>query len=921
MVHARTLLALAAFALPACQEDPYAGDKSGWTITDPGTGTASSGIVSPTWAGVRRVYADGAVTTMLGPTERWGKSLVRFQATDDVRFFHVNPEVGLLYDGTTRIGATNPPILLLPPALKDGMKWQILGTMGQALGTFTVEAKGAQPTLFGTLPVWRVTQKNEVTMNAFWTEYAEGRGAIAADDRQVVAAVIPLEPRAALELRSRTALTALGDGKPVAEDFSASTLSLIQPESGAGTLRVGGMIAWYMNTSGVGSYVRSPAVLCAQLSGGAITNVELNSYTSGTTGSEAPCGDASASVIHEGQVISQGVDGLGKLEASLGAPFVDADGMVRGIGAVTDSYYDKIWIRAQLDMMTWNTDFAVRSRTSGSLDLPWRQEGAVTHILGGAVQTSDAIGFVAHMGDRLFHARSDADGFSALRFVATVPGARLSARLDGTSRRHLFNGADGTVDELTITSDGATLTRVADLDLPEGHELVGALPDGANQLLVFTVQGRGDFVGGSREPEMGNLHAWTAALPAPPSNPAEYEGPSAAELNIVAMPTGPDVQVCWPSGTAELTGWTLGGHAARAIPARSDGSCVLLLRDQTLPFDPAALDAWLVEGPVPGVGRVAIAQHPDRALTVKTTPEAQGPLVALGGVGFTSKSLHYGPALTPVGAPPAAIAIASTPLGGQFPDLAGLGIWWAFKGFDCGTIPNCTQIKRWGAEYLEMNVPSSTMGAQLAGGGVILQGSANAFGMGQDSGLLLGDGTLKPLDNVPGGVTYYYGGKSDGTACGISLVALGNSMYRSDLFCRDPDGTLRVTQLDSTIPDITSVNTAWWAGPGGFYAPSAATQSLWYIDPTALTATAIALPVAVTNNFGFEPAWSASGELFLLIAGGESILQVKDGVVTSIAVPAEWRPPGTISLVVGPDLLILTTTGEGPHSILRLARP
>src|SRR6185369_2594107 len=104
-------------------------------------------------------------------------------------------------------------------------------------------------------------------------------------------------------------------------------------------------------------------------------------------------------------------------------------------------------------------------------------------------------------------------------------------------------------------------------------ELVGAVPDESGQLLVMTIAGREDFPPGlvTTMPKMGDVYAWHTPIAAAA---ADSEGPNSAELNIVAIPTGRDMEVCWPAGgTADTAGWKLGGQPARAVASRSDSSC------------------------------------------------------------------------------------------------------------------------------------------------------------------------------------------------------------------------------------------------------------------------------------------------------------------------------------------------------------
>ncbi|MBI2395048.1 MAG: hypothetical protein HYV09_36090 [Deltaproteobacteria bacterium] len=237
--------ALAVIVTVACGAD---GDRERdqFRLTSPGTGAASSGELVPTWPGTRRHFAAGA-TSAIGYRELGGRTVVRFATSDDFRFFRAS-DAGFFYDGNARAGQFAHSLLLLPKTVRDGTKWQVLGTQGDALAELEVSARGEQETLFGKLPVWHVVQRNLVTKRAFETDYAEGRGPVYAD-ALLAAAVVPLEARLPRKNRARIALNAIGDGQPIARQFWAKRVSMIHPPSGPATLRVDGLYTWFSKTA------------------------------------------------------------------------------------------------------------------------------------------------------------------------------------------------------------------------------------------------------------------------------------------------------------------------------------------------------------------------------------------------------------------------------------------------------------------------------------------------------------------------------------------------------------------------------------------------------------------------------------------------------------------------------------------------
>src|SRR5262249_27471080 len=160
----------------------------------------------------------------------------------EVRYFRES-SAGTLYEGTTRVHS-GVPILLLPPAVRDGMQWQQLGTKGQGLGTFDVRAIGERATALGRGPAWVGARTNKVTTNRFTTIYVEGIGVVGGDNQKLISGRLPRQARPARPLDVPIPLMPVGDG-PIQKQFWADHATVILPPSGAGVLRVAGQFTHY----------------------------------------------------------------------------------------------------------------------------------------------------------------------------------------------------------------------------------------------------------------------------------------------------------------------------------------------------------------------------------------------------------------------------------------------------------------------------------------------------------------------------------------------------------------------------------------------------------------------------------------------------------------------------------------------------
>lgn len=181
-------------------------------------------------------------------------------------------------------------------------------------------------------------------------------------------------------------------------------------------------------------------------------------------------------------------------------------------------------------------------------------------------------------------------------------------KLDG---RAFFDvSPDGRLAELKVEDGLIERVVIADLDVPDGHLVEGALVI-EDHILVVTNSG---FTGVDAmieddvrlntgiPPELGDHHFFVAKLPSG-TTPGEH-----AAASVWVEPQQADMLVCWDPafGEASLDGWMLGGYPAAAVRVGPRGECVLLIRGPESRGDRYSEGAFRVEGRVPGAGEVMI---------------------------------------------------------------------------------------------------------------------------------------------------------------------------------------------------------------------------------------------------------------------------------------------------------------------------
>lgn len=170
----------------------------------------------------------------------------------------------------------------------------------------------------------------------------------------------------------------------------------------------------------------------------------------------------------------------------------------------------------------------------------------------------------------------------------------------------------GRVEKVTLGDSNLELDLLDDLQAPPGEFVTAAFIHG-QKLIAFTQR---EFTGVdhwyqdvgldySVQTDFGQVMMYEADLPSTSQTrtPARLWG-------VIASRSGRDALVCWAEPASDTSqDWTLGGLPAQATLS-ADGHCVILARDRSGGAETHT--DWLVEGSLPGGGRVLIAGLRDR---------------------------------------------------------------------------------------------------------------------------------------------------------------------------------------------------------------------------------------------------------------------------------------------------------------------
>lgn len=336
---------------------------------------------------------------------------------------------------------------------------------------------------------------------------------------------------------------------------------------------------------------------------------------------------------------------------------------------------------------------------------------------------------------------------------------------------------DGLVERLRVDDEGLGLDPVAQLALPAGEQAHSAFlsPEGdATVLLVATLAPDGRDALGARV-KVNLYRSKESVTPQATTRPSPANG-----VWAVTAGTNFDALVCWSGGGAPaLSGWTLGGEPAQAVvPIEVGGPCVLVFRAGGQGASLPETKYWMVEGPIPGQGRVMVRTRlsPNLGLTSSTVPPQ---LAALSGGGFASGRKLFGPGGVVLGVPTQ--QLASEHPQGTVPDAAGHGLW----AMELDPIEaNQRHLFLIGPRSFKRTMPKGSAGIAFPseGGGVVIGVTPEAQPNTLRFQYVAPDGTVTDLPAPKTPEETYRGRLADGTLCG----EIRGAPMRA--FCRAPSG-------------------------------------------------------------------------------------------------------------------------------------
>lgn len=703
----RAVLLALTIALCACGDDSPGGGGDGpiFRVLDPGVGDPNGEDLWPMAVGMRRNDSVVAGISHAGG----GLDLYRFvQPPTPTRVPGVsNPPStswysdtahGLGYHGSTAVGFVRRPMLLVPDEVRVGMAWET--TLDEDLVRFEVVERNLVATVWGERVVWTIRQFI-VDSGALDTEWRWVEG-VGPDGAEV--GVLPHDPQTGID--ADTGALAAGE----AVQGSDGGPFLVQgPTDGYAHASV---VAGAGGAAQVHLQPRPPEVispgLCLRLLGDAVSVIGFDSLTLGDV-AEGACPslpwriDPSQSVAGSHAALAVLADdgvhwarggSAGTVEQTdYGTTFranyfstLDLDGRV----ATLSHEVSRAGVRranfATLDSDETTTPVVMRW---ASVDQVRMGHPALFGDLGPArtvplrVDPTAGAPLVLSTGAGVWLASTfDGRAIGAADLAFFLPG-NAHYRLDRQGRQVLVTSPDGLVHRIDARDGSLTLTRVAQLDVVLGDSLVAAFQlelDGDVAVLTATANVSCSVVGCDREHRLQRVPAIAQPDRPPPS------------ASVSSTLDGLDAFVCWPRAfgpPSMASGWTLGGRAPVAVVEEPEaaGSCVLLVRDVSETPDLSRPDAFLVEGTVPGVGRVTIAhamsgEGPQHEIDSFSNVSDQPPSVALVPYaptgGFVSNTARYGRSGVLVSQADNRVSDDLEPQYRPVQDLTGRGLW----GFD-----------------------------------------------------------------------------------------------------------------------------------------------------------------------------------------------------------------------------------------------
>ncbi|MCB9787964.1 MAG: hypothetical protein H6744_14865 [Deltaproteobacteria bacterium] len=707
------LLTACAVALHACAGGGAASDGEGADLwLDEGTGEASLSPLEPLLAGARRT--DGLNMGVFdAEVERSGKRLLRYQLDahaplpDRRTLLLARGERGVELWRDDARGWLDEPYTLVPDAARVGLRWRVRSGGAPRLELEVTERRVEQTTL-GERPVWTIRETGLEDGHVIERRYAEGLGLVeVTGDAPLTHSSFAVPESGLAPPRRPTLAPSTLEPLPVEArlvgNLRPTSLSLVR-SAGASLARV--ILKGWRGCDDDANEDRCPVELCFRTDGASLTHEgnfsNRDTYLQGPLcvrqgidGTSQLAVDGSGALVTGGDIywVPRWRDGSAASGASAFPPAIFADPETlkpRLLAALSDG-------ANRLASVAWSA--YPTTQAPGWLEpLPpegqWTMPETLPDALGpgpaalalSVAPPGDTPQFAwIGRGDLLMHSSLQGDRLTPLRPVATLSGER-SVTSDERGQHLLLSSGDGGVDRVVVAGDTLVREAIAQVELPAGERLVGAVDldgtgAGDGRLLVATWSAPPEDAAG----ELGTTRLYTIA-----ARPA-VRWDFAAGTGVVAAAQGADVRVCWPSTDEPLdpAGWSIGGVPAREVMETTEG-CALVVRD--LAADPvfsgrdlAALGdaearallagvSFHARGPVPGVGIVSLGVGAGAANYADyVAPMAERPFAPLATGGYASATRLWS-----AGGVEEAVPRNAAPLDefiAPVADRAGAGLW------------------------------------------------------------------------------------------------------------------------------------------------------------------------------------------------------------------------------------------------------
>jgi hypothetical protein len=764
-----------------------------YTVTNEGSGTANTEVLEPLRPGQLLTVSGDAPNSRIvgGPVLVGDQEFVEVWYTRDIEGFsgsswERHTEHGLARYGSSDGGAFAEASLLVPTTVKVGMTWELQHS------DFEVTSRTEEITPWGMLPVWTIDQHYPHDDSVCSRSYVEGYGL----RHDSCALWGPVD--GAVELVTE-------------EEFKAPETVILQP------LAVGG-IAFRMNAAARTMFAIDAAPGEKSMVIATVGESRQN-FMEAWTDEDRRCLEVTPDgIAFERSPVPTEDPGADGWDLIWGPPTCPGEFTNYGLFLTrSDRHAAYAWMRPEAlggvwygrgseDGRLWgaiggkNSDnvmavvgfgqstpqafvlnTTMNKQWDAFLDLSGQLAGGTPQMAltpSHAVDGETTTGLVMPSGG-MAQVTITETGMEGVPRAGPYVGPFTSVRVTPDMRDVLLASPAGAIDRLTFGDGGWKREPLVNVALPlddagivAAFALEGAADGGGERLLVatrsyppFTVwNSAGEVEDQFPDPRS---YLYIATLPDTPP-----ERPWLGALSVTAEKLGSDMRVCWEaSGEPETEGWTIGGAPAGAVlPHFDDKRCVAVFRDpeKALPVDEPG--AMIVEGPVPGVGRVRVAMMPGAGGAASFTGGA--PLKA---GGFISSEALYGPGGIKVKA-----MDFWYPYAEFYNDIGGHGMWYLHPG---GDESGAYLVDETGANYVT-NFGYFQVTTQ--GGGLVMSG------VHEEKRWILPDGTEYELPHLN---VEAYGVLSNGTQCGSRMTWNMEVSGEQEVSCITLEGELHVLGL------------------------------------------------------------------------------------------------------------------------------